>query len=709
MPQISRKVPGFGAITPVPQARIDALLALYRQGRFAEVVNAIEDLAPRHAPSLMLLNILGAAQIARADFAGAESAFEAAIAIDDRHAELHNNLGAALEAQDKFAAAAAAYARALVLAPDHAPAHYNRGNALRKQNAIPEAIACYERALALKPDYVEACNNLGLALRQVRDIPAAIGWFERALELDPHHAEACDNLGLAFQQVGRHQEAIGCYRRALAIRPGSLSSLHNIATALADLKDYQSAAKALDMVLAADPDNYVAIRQKAFAQIQMCDFSARRSFPPPHGDAADRALIPPFLMLALHDDPAEQLRYSRQWALASQQAHPPALPLTRPSTGAEPKARIRIGYFSADFHVHATMFLMSGLFREHDRSQFEIIAYSYGPEADDEARSELLAHVDRLVEIGALSDTDAVALARSHDLDIAVDLKGYTEHSRSQIFAGRLAPVQINYLGYPGSMGSDHIDYLIADAVIVPDHLKRFYAEKIIALPGSYQPNDDRREIAAAGYRRSDFGLPENAFVFCCFNHTYKIAPQEWAIWMRLLDRVEGSVLWLMKSNHWAEANLRAEAVRHGVDPDRLVFSEGIPHAQHLARLQLADLFLDTFAVNAHTTASDALWAGLPLVTKAGRQFAARVSASLLHALDLGDLVTTSDEAYEALILDLATDRDRLAEIRARLAANRLSHSLFDSAGYARKLERAYRAAHERQLAGLAPDDITII
>jgi predicted O-linked N-acetylglucosamine transferase (SPINDLY family) len=294
-------------------------------------------------------------------------------------------------------------------------------------------------------------------------------------------------------------------------------------------------------------------------------------------------------------------------------------------------------------------------------------------------------------------------LARDLGLDIAVDLKGYTLNGRTQLFAQRLAPVQIGYLGYPGSSGSGFIDYLIADPVVVPEAERGSYGEKLILLPDSYQPNDDRRAIAAHSGSRAACVLPETGLVFCCFNHSYKISPRQWAIWMRLLDRVDGSVLWLLRSNRWAEQNLRREAEARGIAADRLVFGDHLPHAEHLARLRHADLFLDTFNVNAHTTASDALWAGVPLVTLAGRQFAARVGASLLHAIGLPELVTATEQDYEALILALASQPERLASLRATRAANRLTHPLFDTARYTANLEAAFATVHQHRIDGRAP------
>jgi predicted O-linked N-acetylglucosamine transferase (SPINDLY family) len=437
-----------------------------------------------------------------------------------------------------------------------------------------------------------------------------------------------------------------------------------------------------------------------FYQAHICDWSARDDWRrlDPSADAA----FSPFTALAFEDDPAGQLRRSSNWAAVHCTKRPACMPAPAED------GRIRIGYFSADFHDHATLYLMAGLLREHDRRRFSIRAYSYGPALGGAMRDHILAHVDGFHEIGAMADTAVMEFARGHGLDIAVDLKGYTQNGRIPIFAHRLAPVQIAFLGYPGSTGVDFMDYLIADPIVVPKDAHGFYSEKLLLLPDSYQPNDNQRAIAANIGSRTGFGLPETGLVFCCFNQTYKISPSEWAIWMRVLERVPGSVLWLLRSNRWAEQNLRREAEAQGIAAERIVFAEPLPQAEHLARIRHADLFLDTFNVNAHTTASDALWAGVPVVTKAGRQFAARVGASLLSAIGLPELVTETEADYEALILALAAQPAHLAAIKARLADNRLTHPLFDTALYARRIEDAFAAAHERHIKGLPPVPISV-
>jgi predicted O-linked N-acetylglucosamine transferase (SPINDLY family) len=367
-----------------------------------------------------------------------------------------------------------------------------------------------------------------------------------------------------------------------------------------------------------------------------------------------------------------------------------------------------VGYFGSVFHDHAMMFLMGGLFREHDAAKFEIHAYSYGDNRSGEWRDRVKNTIDAFHDMAGLSDAEIVEIVRANPLDIAIDLNAHTQRTRAGLFAYRLAPVQINYLGYPGTMGAPFMDYIVADPIVIPESARPFYTEKIISLPHSYQPNDDQRAIADTESTRADFGLPDDGFVFCCFNNNYKISPREFDIWMRVLNKLPGSVLWLLGAGEATERNLRNEAAKRGVDRSRIIFAGKLPHSAHLERQRHADLFIDTFDYNAHTTASDALWAGLPLVTKAGKQFAARVAASLLNAVGLPELVAETDEDYEALILDLATNRERLASIRQKLAANRQSAPLFDSAGYARAFERGLARAYDLYFEGKDPEHIEV-
>ncbi len=719
-----------------PPAALDALTEAYQQGRLAQVVTQAEALLADYPRSAFVHNVLGVTCLTLGQPARAEAAlreahglgvrqpalsnnlgmalanlgrhdeaiafYREAIALDATYAMARNNLGNALKQCGEPVSALESYSQAIAIKPDYADAWNNFGLVLHELGRLDEAQAAYHQVLMLAPGHAAACNNLANVLADLGDLGAAVTLYEKALQLDPNYSEAHFNLGNIYKRQGKIAAANQSYERAKAARPNYADASVEQGKALTLEGRLDAAIEAFDDALAIDPGHGGALLHKLFYQAHVCDWSAFARWPAL--DESTDAAISPFAALTFEDDPAAQLRRSRAWAARSF-GQRPAL-MMPPAPAAD--GRIRIGYFSADFHDHATLYLMSGLLREHDRSRFEVHAFSYGPALDDAMRRQLVAQTDSFTDVRELPDAEVVKLARGQKLDIAVDLKGYTQNGRVQLFAPRLAPVQIAYLGYPGSSGAGFIDYLVADPVVVPESERCHYSEQLILLPGSYQPNDDRRAIAEAGPTRAACGLPDGAFVFCCFNQSYKITPHEFAIWMRLLDRVEGSVLWLVKSNDWAEQALRAEAGRLGIAPERLVFAEKLPHAEHLARHRHADLFLDTFNVNAHTTASDALWAGLPVVTLAGRQFAARVAASLLHAVGLPDLIAETPEAYEALIADLAARPERLAEVRERLAQGRLTGPLFDTPRYTRHLEQAFAEAHQRRLEGLPLSGITI-
>jgi len=406
----------------------------------------------------------------------------------------------------------------------------------------------------------------------------------------------------------------------------------------------------------------------------------------------------------LEDAPARHKLRSENWTTTKYtQSSLPVLPAP-----AQQPAKLRIGYFSADFRAHPVMYLMCQVLAEHDRDRFEIIAYSYGPDQADPVRERSRAAVDEFIDVRSLSDLEVAEHARANKIDIAIDLTGYTEHCRSGIFAYRAAPIQINYLGYPGTMGADFMDYIIADQQLIPPSSQQYYSEKPLYLPHHYQAQDDRLAIASETPSRESLGLPEEGFVFCAINSSYKITPSVFSIWMRLLDRVEGSVLWLLKSNEWAQENLLKEASARGIDPQRLVFADKVSHDVYLARFRQADLYLDTFVYNAGATASNALWAGLPVLTKRGEGYTARMAGSLLSSLGVEELITETEESYEALALALAEDPVRLETLRAKVCAQRETSPLFKTALFTRHLERGYEQAYERYFSGQVPAEIVV-
>lgn len=668
-----------------PAAEMDAIIALHAQGRTGEALVEAERLLARYPNGEILRNIAGALCAAAGRLDDAIAHYDHAIALAPDYIEAHNNRGNALKDARRIEEALASFDEAIRLKPDYAAAHINRGIAFYRSKRLDAALASYDRAIRIDPTSAEAYMNRGNVLRELRRFDDALADFDRALALRPRHAETLVNRGGALKEAQRMDEALESYDLAILIAPDLPEAHYNRGTVLKFLKRPEEALAAHNRALALRPGYGLALSEAINLRAQICLWDGEDDIAAQLALRGAGDVVLPFHMLHRSDDPSVQLDYARAWnrETCARVAPQPFAPRKRGE-------RIRIGYFSADFHAHATMYLMARLFELHDRDRFEIHAFSYGGTAQDSMRQRLLDTVHAFHEVADLDDAAIAALARAQRIDIAVDLKGWTETTRARLFAYRAAPVQLAYLGYPGTTGAEFMDYILADDIIIPPEHEAHYSEKVVRLPDSYQVNDDRREISDRRFTRAELGLPDDGFVFCCFNNNYKISPAEFDIWMRLLSRVEGSVLWLLEDNRWAAANLRREAEARGISADRLVFAPRMPLPDHLARHACADLFLDTFKVNAHTTTSDALWAGLPVLTKLGGSFAARVAGSLLHAVGLPDLVTETAEAYEALALDLATDPARLRAIRERLQANRLSAPLFDTERTTRAIEAVY-------------------
>ncbi len=629
--------------------------------------------------------------------------FERALQIRPDYAEAYNSLGNALRHVRRFEEALGNYENALRLKPDYVDAWNNRGAALRELERTSEALESYARALALAPDSAEVHNNIGNVQRQLYQFPEALECYERALRLQPDYAEAHCNLGNLLQDLRRCEQALVSYGRAVQIRPDFAEAHFNQGNALRELQRFEEAFHSYALALRYGPRQRWLYGSWLHTKMQLCDWS---ELPQQISQLVQwigegRTASLPFFLLGLTDSPVLQRQAARIW-VKEVRASTPSLPELLHYAG---HGRIRVGYYSADFHSHATAYLAAEMFELHDRERFELVAFSFGsaPRAD-RMRSRLAAAFDRFLEIGTMSDVQVAHLSRELQIDIAVDLKGFTQNERSRIFACRAAPLQVSYLGYPATLGADYMDYLIADRTLIPDANRADYAEKIAYLPHSYQANDRQRPIATRRFARAELDLPSTGFVFCCFNNAYKITPQMFDSWMRILTRVPGSVLWLLQDSRRAAENLRHEARARGVSEQRLIFAPRLDLPEHLARQRAADLFLDTLPCNAHTTASDALWVGLPVLTCMGESFVGRVAGSLLNAIGLAELITATVEQYEALAVELAGDPQRLAAIRARLADNRLRAPLFDTQLFTRHIEQAYTRMYQRQQHGLPPD-----
>ena len=677
----------------------------FAQRQFDMVIREIAPLLALLPQEAALHNVAGAAHAEMRRFADAITAYDASLRLQPDYDEALSNRAAALIELKRFDEALASIDHALRIRPDFALGHANRGVVLKGLGRWQEALESYERACAYAPADAGNHYNRANLLRDMRRFDDAVSAYDDAIRCNPGFAEAYSNRGNTIQQIGRLNEALASYDQAIALNPNFADAYVNSGNILHLLRRMQDAADSYAQALRADSGHGEALTRLIFLKAHMCDWTPLEGLGAGVFDAESEAIeaVQPFNMLALDDSGERHLERSIKWTNAK---HRKQRQVIAPRTGEID--RIRIGYFSADFHCHATMELIAGLLEHHDKSRFEIHAFSFGPDLRDAMRHRAVIAVEHFHDVRNLSDSEIAEMSRELGIDIAVDLKGYTQDARAEIFAIGAAPIQIAYLGYPGTSGAEFIDYLIADSVVVPEAKRHYYSEKLISLPHSYQVKDNRRALPGNVSDRAAHGLPADAFVFCCFNNSFKISEPVLNIWMRLLAQVEGSVLWLLADNKEAAANLRKAAEDRGIAGDRLVFAERVPVAQHLARHRCADLFLDTFAYNAHTTASDALWMGLPVVTKLGDGFAARVGGSLLTAMHLPELVTDSEDAYEQLALALANDTRRLAAIKDHLEQTRLTAPLFDTATFARNIERAYALAFDRFVQGLEPDDIIL-
>ncbi len=680
------------------------LMAAYRMqqaGNLAEAARLYGDILRAEPENFDARYLLGFVHFQREQFADAERLMGEALKLNPRSLDALRNRGIALMKLERCEEALASFDRALAINPEIFELLLARAQALMALKRYRDALLSLDAAVSLRPDAAEAWNNRGNAQRKLKRHREALASFDQAAALKPEIAQIWTNRANVLAELGHFDEAIASYDKSLALEPRNAATLNLRAVALYEAKRYSEAARDFSAVMKLDPAYAFALGYLLDSKLRGCDwidFETERDALNAELSAGARVLTPVQGSNLLGSCQA-QLRCARIWAADIGRAATPPL-----WNGERYRhERIRLAYLSADFHSHATAYLMAGVFECHDRKSFEVSAVSFGPDDNSEMRARLRGAFETFIDIGDRNDGEAAALLRRMEIDIAVDLKGYTQDSRPGILGHRPAPVQAQYLGFPGTMGTEFIDYILADRVVIPDEQRIQYSEKVVYLPDSYQCNDSKRAILDVTPGRAEARLPEKGFVFCSFNNSYKITPEMFDVWLRLLHAIEGSVLWLLDDNRAAVDNLKREAELRGLSSSRLIFAPRIAMQEHLARLRLADLFLDTLPCNAHTTASDALWAGLPVLTCLGATFAGRVAASLLHAVGLPELVTHSLAEFEALGLKLARDPASLGALKAKLANNRDTHPLFDTSRFTKHLEAAYRTMWERAACGEKP------
>ena len=639
-------------------------------------------------------------------YTDAVASFDRAIAVKPDHTDAYSNRGTTLVELGRFADALASFDKSLAIGPAGAAAHFGRGNALAALGRLEDALSAYDSALSLTPYDARILNNRGTVLARMNRHEDAIDSFSRAIIADPNDAEACKNRGDALIHLRRAAEALASYDGALGARPGYAEALYGRAHALSELKRDEEAIAAYRQLLNVRPDHPYGAGMLLHAKQTACDWQDRATIVSEivQGVREDRKVVSPLALLAISDSEENNARCAR--ALIEDKFKTSPEPLWRGERYRHD--RIRLVYLSADFGAHAVATQIVGAIEQHDTSRFEPVALSYGRNDGSEMRKRLERAFERFIDIERQSDREAAAQIRALEADIVIDLTGLTARCRPGILALRPAGLLVQYLGYAGTLGAEYIDYVIADDVVIPGYNRRHYTERVISLPDSYMPTDNGRAIAARP-TRAEAGLPDKGFVFCAFNNSYKFTPEMFDVWMRVLSSVDGSVLWLPDVNETTRRNLVREAETRGVAGARLVFAPYVVSgAEHLARLGLADLFLDTRPYNAHSSASDALWAGVPVLTQPGQTFAGRVGASLLQACGLPDLIADSDSSYEAMALQLAKDPAAHAALKAKLERNRNASALFDTARFTRHLEAAYTMMCEHHQRGREPQSFSV-
>lgn len=675
-----------------------------KAAKAVQVLRRVTQNAPLHPQAM---HLYGLALFQDRQIQAAVQPVKRALELDPDNPVFLNNLGLILIAQGKADEAFAAHSRAIVREPADPAGYFHRANVSRHKGDFALAVSDYEQVLRLDPYAVQAMSNLGSVLVTLMEFDRARHLFEQALAISPRFAYAWNNLGLLQQQTASADAARASFLKAIECEPEYLEALVNLGTLLMRHNQYAQAVEIFRKVLKLNPKQPFILGNLAYCQSMLCDWHQYRQTWGRIQEQVRRGVLAcsPIIFLNGSDDVA----LAQRLAVAYTDYFVPDLKL--PPFGAKPRktSKLRIGYFSTDYREHPVATLIVGVLEQHNRDEVEIIGYALNRDDGSAMRKRMSGAVDRFIDISAMPDERVLDMVRSHELDIAVDLNGYTEGCRPAIFRSRVAPVQVSYLGFPGTSGAPYIDYTVADRHIIPEDKQKYYTEQILYLPDCFQPNDDRRHLSDDVLTRQEFGLPDDAVVFCCFNKLYKLNPEVFASWMQIMSGVPGSVLWLYTEDEVARQNLRREALRCGISPQRLVFAARTEkYEHHLARYRLADLFLDTFPYTAHTTASDAMWAGLPVLTRSADSLASRVGESLLMTLGMDELVTHSIPAFVNKAIALAQEgepgsRQGFARLKQTLERARQTSSLYDTGRYARWLESGYRMMHARALESMVP------
>ena len=692
-------------MNPLLQGMVQQAIQAFQSGNFDGADLILRRVLQADSKNLSALHILGLIKASQSNYKEACDYLARAARIHPNDASLQYNLAKALSDSGNDKDAAAHHKKAVALAPKNPEAWLNYGITSSNLGRYQDALVWYGNALSLNPNYAEAALNKGLVLKKLKRYEEGIAFTKQALLINPNLVEAWSNLGGAFQELKRYDEAMAYYDKALSLKPDYHEAWSHKGEILNSIKRHSEAAKCYQKALEFNVKDSYLLGKAQHQMMLGCDWddyekNINEIF---HAVDEGRMVAEPFGFQGIASS-EELLKKCAE--IYSNDKYPMAANLSEHLKHKHRK--IRIGYLSGEFRYQATSILMTRVWELHDKSKFEIFAFDNGQSDYSDYRQRITRAFSNIFDISRLSDLDAAKLIQHNEIDILINLNGFFGSARQEIFSYKPAPIQVNYLGFPGTIGINYMDYIIADKVVIPEESKIHYVEKVVYLPNSYQANDDQRIISDRKFSRAELGIPEDIFVFTSFNNNYKITPHVFDSWVRILSNVPRSVLWLLADNPIARDNLIKQAVALGMASSRLVFAERLQLSEHLARHDLADLFLDTWPYNAHTTCSDALWAGLPVLTLKGHTFPGRVSASLLGAIGLSELIVHTQEEYEALAIELAMNPRKLADIKLRLAGNRLTTPLFDTPLFTKNIEAAYIQMYERHQADLEPDHIVI-
>ena len=687
-------------------SKFEYLFSLFQKGQIEKAIEECLNFLKKEPNNFDVLHLLGIIFFQKKKYNLSIDYIKKAIKINPSSAEANNNLGIALKENKLFELSLKSFKNALTIDANYVDAYNNIGIVYRELNKHDDAIDSWKKALKIKPNYIHAYNNIGNVLLEKKNPKLAINNYNIAISLNKNFYEAYFNKGNAFQELNLHDQAIKSYNEAIKIKSNYAEAYFNKGNSLREINLLEEAIIEYENAYKINTKLKNLLGTLIFTKHNLCNWEnynqdidlLKNEILKKKNASKAFTVLSIFNSLSLQKISAEinvkdkfkNFNMSKKIIIKNK------------------NKKIRLGYYSADFRKHAMSYLLTKMFELHDKSKFEIFAFSFGPETNDYMQKRISSTFYKFIDVRTKTDLEVAKLSQELKIDIAIDLMGFTKLNRFGIFIEKCAPLQINYLGYPGTTGSNSIDYIIADKFLIPEINQKHYSEKIIYLPNSYQVRDSTQKISEKNYTRKELGLIENSFVFCCFNKHYKINPKIFNLWMKILKKINGSVLWMLEDNIKTSKNLKKEALKNGISEDRIIFAKRVSMEEHLARHKAADLFIDTYPYGAHTTCSDALWAGLPVATLVGETFASRVAGSILSAINMKELITYTEKEYENLIIDLATDSRKLKQIKIKLSKNKYTEPLFDTKLYTRNIESSYSKIYENHLNNLPADNIEI-